>query len=187
MSQNSGKTCCRLCLAPEDECVGIFKTQAADKQPIQTKINSCVQIQVSEINLNCLTNWWNFRKGRSVSSLGSDSPNKRSSLCARKIDKCQCGRSHARVKAAETKKWKRKICVVLSWWWWNTVSCHRTFSSVPPECVLVDPFCNWRWYNATGFLKSFFRKSKRSGHKTMKLKKPCENDKEKQATWWWYQ
>lgn len=47
MTQNSGKACCRLCLAPENECVNIFKTQAADKQPIQTKINSCVQIQVS--------------------------------------------------------------------------------------------------------------------------------------------
>ncbi|KAG5683827.1 hypothetical protein PVAND_013090 [Polypedilum vanderplanki] len=41
------KNCCRLCLAPETECVEIFKTQAADKQPIHTKIVSCVQIQVS--------------------------------------------------------------------------------------------------------------------------------------------
>lgn len=48
MAQNAGKACCRLCLAPESECVDIFKTQAADKLPIQTKINSCVQIQVSE-------------------------------------------------------------------------------------------------------------------------------------------
>ncbi|CRK91219.1 CLUMA_CG004902, isoform A [Clunio marinus] len=42
MSLNTGKACCRLCLAPEHECVNIFKTQAADKQPIQSKINSCV-------------------------------------------------------------------------------------------------------------------------------------------------
>lgn len=49
MTQNISKACCRLCLAPETECVDIFKTQAADKQPIQTKINNCVQIQVSEL------------------------------------------------------------------------------------------------------------------------------------------
>ena len=46
MTQIVGKSCCRLCLAPETECVNIFKTQSADKQPIQAKINSCVQIQV---------------------------------------------------------------------------------------------------------------------------------------------
>lgn len=45
MTQN--RNCCRLCLAPQNECVEIFKTQAADKQPIQLKISSCVQIQVS--------------------------------------------------------------------------------------------------------------------------------------------
>lgn len=50
MTQNAGKACCRLCLAPENECVDIFKTQAADKQAIQVKINACVQIQVSVNN-----------------------------------------------------------------------------------------------------------------------------------------
>ncbi|KAL7028030.1 hypothetical protein ACKWTF_005702 [Chironomus riparius] len=45
MTQN--RNCCRLCLAPQNECVEIFKTQAADKQPMQSKISSCVQIQVS--------------------------------------------------------------------------------------------------------------------------------------------
>lgn len=44
---NGKLPCCRLCLASGDECVNIFKTQAADKQPIHTKISSCVQIQVS--------------------------------------------------------------------------------------------------------------------------------------------
>lgn len=48
MAQNAGKTCCRLCMAPESECVGIFKTQAADKLPIKSKISACLQIQVSE-------------------------------------------------------------------------------------------------------------------------------------------
>lgn len=48
MASSSGKlSCCRLCLASEDECVNIFKTQSADKQPLHTKISSCVQIQVS--------------------------------------------------------------------------------------------------------------------------------------------
>ncbi len=47
-AMGSSRNCCRLCLAPENECVAIFKTQAADKQSIQSKISSCIQIQVSE-------------------------------------------------------------------------------------------------------------------------------------------
>lgn len=50
MTQNAGKACCRLCLAPNNECVDIFKTQAADKLTIQSKISACVQIQVSVNN-----------------------------------------------------------------------------------------------------------------------------------------
>lgn len=50
MTQNAGKACCRLCLAPGDECVDIFKTQASDKTTIQSKIGACVQIQVSVNN-----------------------------------------------------------------------------------------------------------------------------------------
>lgn len=42
------RICCRLCLAPENECVSIYKTSAADKQPLSMKINACVQIKVSE-------------------------------------------------------------------------------------------------------------------------------------------
>lgn len=42
------KNGCRLCLAPENECVEILKTQAADKQSIQSKILACLQIQVSQ-------------------------------------------------------------------------------------------------------------------------------------------
>lgn len=41
------RVCCRLCLAPENECVNIYKTSAADKQPLSLKINACVQIKVS--------------------------------------------------------------------------------------------------------------------------------------------
>lgn len=42
---------CRLCLAPDSECVPIFTTAAADKEPLSTKILSCVSIKVSEINI----------------------------------------------------------------------------------------------------------------------------------------
>lgn len=106
MVQNSGKACCRLCLAPENECVGIFKTQAADKQQIQAKINLCVQIQVSQINSKSSANQI-FRKRRSVSF--TDSPYKRSSLCAGKIDKCQCGWSHASEGSRNEKKKKKNV------------------------------------------------------------------------------
>lgn len=41
------QSCCRLCLAPDNECVSIFGTKAADKQPISLKIQACVNIQVS--------------------------------------------------------------------------------------------------------------------------------------------
>lgn len=38
---------CRLCLAPETECVPIFTTSAADKEPLSNKILTCVSIKVS--------------------------------------------------------------------------------------------------------------------------------------------
>lgn len=38
---------CRLCLAPDSECVPIFATAAADKEPLSNKILSCVSIKVS--------------------------------------------------------------------------------------------------------------------------------------------
>jgi len=38
---------CRLCLAPDNECVPIFTTTAADKEPLKIKIHACVNIQVS--------------------------------------------------------------------------------------------------------------------------------------------
>ncbi|XP_055600853.1 zinc finger protein hangover isoform X2 [Uranotaenia lowii] len=40
------KNCCRLCLAPETECVHIFNNFAADKQRLDKKIYSCVHLQV---------------------------------------------------------------------------------------------------------------------------------------------
>lgn len=39
---------CRLCLAPDTECVPIFATAAADKEPLSHKILSCVNIKVSD-------------------------------------------------------------------------------------------------------------------------------------------
>lgn len=41
---------CRLCLAPDSECISIFSL-AADKEPIANKIHSCVTIKVSSIFL----------------------------------------------------------------------------------------------------------------------------------------
>lgn len=38
---------CRLCLAPDTECVPIFSTSAADKEPLPVKILACVAIKVS--------------------------------------------------------------------------------------------------------------------------------------------
>lgn len=38
---------CRLCMAPDTECVPIFATSAADKEPLSSKIMSCVSIKVS--------------------------------------------------------------------------------------------------------------------------------------------
>ncbi|XP_055304076.1 zinc finger protein hangover [Sitodiplosis mosellana] len=37
---------CRLCLAPDSECVPIFATAAADKEPLSNKILSCVSIKI---------------------------------------------------------------------------------------------------------------------------------------------
>lgn len=42
---------CRLCLAPDSECVPIFATAAADKEPLSNKILSCIGIKVSRLNL----------------------------------------------------------------------------------------------------------------------------------------
>lgn len=41
--------CCRLCLAPDNECISILNSYAADKEPLATKIHSCVSIKVSTL------------------------------------------------------------------------------------------------------------------------------------------
>lgn len=38
---------CRLCMSPDSECVSIFATAAADKEPLSSKILACVSIKVS--------------------------------------------------------------------------------------------------------------------------------------------
>lgn len=40
-------TKCRLCLAPDNECVPIFTNSAADKEPLSAKIQACVSIKVN--------------------------------------------------------------------------------------------------------------------------------------------
>lgn len=41
---------CRLCLGPDTECVPIFATAAADKEPLASKIQNCVNIKVSRFS-----------------------------------------------------------------------------------------------------------------------------------------
>lgn len=50
------QNCCRLCLAPDNECVPIFTTYAADKEPISIKIQACVNIKVSIEEKKCNLN-----------------------------------------------------------------------------------------------------------------------------------
>uniref|UniRef100_A0A336KEG1 CSON007249 protein n=1 Tax=Culicoides sonorensis TaxID=179676 RepID=A0A336KEG1_CULSO len=45
LNNRPNRTCCRLCLAPENECVNIYMTSAADKEPLSLKINACVRIK----------------------------------------------------------------------------------------------------------------------------------------------
>lgn len=45
--QQQRQNCCRLCLAPDNECISILNSYAADKEPLATKIYSCVSVKVS--------------------------------------------------------------------------------------------------------------------------------------------
>ncbi|KNC32015.1 hypothetical protein FF38_10701 [Lucilia cuprina] len=38
--------CCRLCLAPDNECISILNSYAADKEPLASKIHTCVSVKV---------------------------------------------------------------------------------------------------------------------------------------------
>uniref|UniRef100_A0A1A9Z658 Zinc finger protein hangover n=1 Tax=Glossina pallidipes TaxID=7398 RepID=A0A1A9Z658_GLOPL len=45
--QQQRQNCCRLCLAPDNECISILNSYAADKEPLATKIYSCVSVKIS--------------------------------------------------------------------------------------------------------------------------------------------
>lgn len=55
-NQQRRHNCCRLCLAPDNECISILNSYAADKEPLASKIHSCVSIKVS----------WNTRPHPSI-------------------------------------------------------------------------------------------------------------------------
>lgn len=42
------QNCCRLCLAPDSECVPILTSLAADKEPLSSKIQACVNVKVNQ-------------------------------------------------------------------------------------------------------------------------------------------
>lgn len=86
MLEMSSKGCCRLCLAPKDECVEIWSNLGADKQKLELKIQDCVHIKVSKDDnlspmichacISYLNSWQSFknrcdaadRKQREISS-----------------------------------------------------------------------------------------------------------------------
>lgn len=46
MQRQARQNCCRLCLAPDSECISILNSYAADKEPLAAKILHCVNIKV---------------------------------------------------------------------------------------------------------------------------------------------
>lgn len=51
MEERTRQSCCRLCIAPASECISIINSYAADKEPLATKIQNCVNIKVSKPNV----------------------------------------------------------------------------------------------------------------------------------------
>jgi len=47
--RSARQNCCRLCIAPQTECISIINSYAADKEPLSTKIHNCVGIKVSAL------------------------------------------------------------------------------------------------------------------------------------------
>ncbi|KRK06450.1 zinc finger protein hangover isoform X2 [Drosophila yakuba] len=71
------QNCCRLCIAPQTECISIINSYAADKEPLSTKIHNCVGIKVTpqdrlsqQICHACISylNSWQSFKNRCFSS-----------------------------------------------------------------------------------------------------------------------
>ncbi|EDX18090.1 GD17285 [Drosophila simulans] len=44
--RSARQNCCRLCIAPQTECISIINSYAADKEPLSTKILNCVGIKI---------------------------------------------------------------------------------------------------------------------------------------------
>ncbi|XP_058974904.1 zinc finger protein hangover-like [Musca domestica] len=92
-NQQRRHNCCRLCLAPDNECISILNSYAADKEPLASKIHSCVSIKISSTDnlslrichacISYLNSWQSF-KNRCLSAQnkqrswldGSSSPQK---------------------------------------------------------------------------------------------------------------
>ncbi|XP_067639570.1 zinc finger protein hangover isoform X2 [Eurosta solidaginis] len=71
------QNCCRLCLAPGSECISILNSYAADKEPLATKIQNCVNIKINhddQLSLRichaCISylNSWQSFKNRCIAS-----------------------------------------------------------------------------------------------------------------------
>ncbi|XP_017065061.1 zinc finger protein hangover isoform X2 [Drosophila eugracilis] len=75
--RSARQNCCRLCIAPQTECISIINSYAADKEPLSTKIHNCVSIKITpqdrlslQICHACISylNSWQSFKNRCFSS-----------------------------------------------------------------------------------------------------------------------
>ncbi|XP_052850412.1 zinc finger protein hangover isoform X1 [Drosophila gunungcola] len=75
--RSARQNCCRLCVAPQTECISIINSYAADKEPLSTKIHNCVSIKITpqdrlslQICHACISylNSWQSFKNRCYSS-----------------------------------------------------------------------------------------------------------------------
>ncbi|XP_016986245.2 zinc finger protein hangover isoform X2 [Drosophila rhopaloa] len=75
--RSARQNCCRLCVAPQSECISIINSYAADKEPLSTKIHNCVSIKITpqdrlslQICHACISylNSWQSFKNRCFSS-----------------------------------------------------------------------------------------------------------------------
>ncbi|XP_073828906.1 hangover [Musca autumnalis] len=107
-NQQRRHNCCRLCLAPDNECISILNSYAADKEPLASKIHSCVSIKISSTDnlslrichacISYLNSWQSF-KNRCLSAQnkqrswldGSTSPQKTKS----NVEQCHTTSSSA--------------------------------------------------------------------------------------------
>lgn len=128
---------CRLCLAPDTECVPIFATAAADKEPLSNKILSCVNIKVSDNMPECLISLLRNHLHWCVSATREREKKSNRNLCEiREID------MEVRATYFMIRK-KVKISVWDSFWFWFFSSivvyrhCWWLSISVPPQLGMV--------------------------------------------------